>query len=86
MGEDVLKLEKALDWRLGPMYWKLKIPKGVYFEIQELTNEAMDWRGLYLRLEPLNDQDEFFMRRLIMESLLSLQGYFFRELEANGLK
>ncbi|PLB49304.1 hypothetical protein P170DRAFT_464769 [Aspergillus steynii IBT 23096] len=79
-GRDVLELQKALDWQLDESYWRQKIRKTLYFEIPEVIDQSLDWQYLYFQLESLANTDTMIIRKHILDSLSSLQEYFFRRL------
>ncbi|RAL17143.1 uncharacterized protein BO97DRAFT_419392 [Aspergillus homomorphus CBS 101889] len=67
--QDASSLEKALDLRLGSVFWRSKISFKLYYEMRAITREDIDWGSLCTKLQGYESSDALRARQAILRNL-----------------
>lgn len=83
-GEDVRNLLAATQWMIPKSYWRIRIYRGVAFEIHEVSQRKLDWQFLCLEPETLLETNKVLRnRRRIVNILNGIADLFSAALETD---
>lgn len=83
---DIFNMQQALEWPVGDSYWRSRVPKILFFELEDVEEEGLDWEYLCPRLEQLLASfDPLKNRQRIMRVLQGTKNIFLRNLREEGM-